>query len=84
MLRRRSAPAAATNPNEPFEPRLVDALGRLTPDQREVVTLRFVADLSLEDVAEVTHRPVGAVKSLQHRGLRNLATLVPPPDDQRS
>lgn len=61
-------------PAEPFDPALIAALDALTPDQREVVVLRFVADLSLETVAEMTGRPEGAVKSLQHRALRNLAT----------
>ena len=68
------APAAA----EPFDPDLVAALASLTEEQREVVVLRFVADLPLEAVARITGRPVGAVKSLQHRGLARLAQLVPP------
>jgi DNA-directed RNA polymerase specialized sigma24 family protein len=38
--------------------------------------LRFVADLPLEAVAELTGRPVGAVKSLQHRALRRLAEIL--------
>jgi RNA polymerase sigma-70 factor, ECF subfamily len=67
-------------PNEPFDPVLHDALLQLTPDQREVVTLRFVADLSIEEVARITERPVGAVKSLQHRALRALASALPAPD----
>ena len=66
----------AEAPGEPFDPRLVDALGALTADQREVVVLRFVADLPLETVAELTRRPVGAVKSLQHRALRQLAEML--------
>jgi DNA-directed RNA polymerase specialized sigma24 family protein len=37
------------------------------------VTLRFIADLAIEDVARITRRPTSAVKSLQHRGLRTLA-----------
>ena len=41
-----------------------------------MVTLRFIADLSIEDVAEVTGRPVGAVKSLQHRALHNLGVAL--------
>ena len=49
---------------------------QLTPDQREVVTLRFVADLAIEEVARITGRPVGAVKSLQHRALRALASAM--------
>jgi RNA polymerase sigma-70 factor, ECF subfamily len=60
-------------PEDPFDPTLIAALGTLTSDQREVLILRFVADLTLEDVATMTRRPIGAVKSLQHRGLRNLA-----------
>ena len=59
-------------PPEPVDPALVAALQSLTPEQREVILLRFVADLSLEDVAKVTKRKVGAIKALQHRGLENL------------
>jgi RNA polymerase sigma-70 factor (ECF subfamily) len=33
---------------------LMEALDQLTPDQRHVVTLRFVADLPLRDVARIT------------------------------
>jgi RNA polymerase sigma-70 factor (ECF subfamily) len=65
---------------EPLDPALLAALASLTPDQREVVLLRFVADLSLEDVANVTKRNVGAVKALQHRGLENLGRILPSAD----
>lgn len=61
-----------TVPDGP-DPRLVTALSELTAEQREVVGLRFIADLPLEAVAEVTGRPVGAVKSMQHRALAQLA-----------
>lgn len=60
----------------PVDPDLVAALHRLTPDQREVVALRFVADLPLRDVAEITGRQVGAVKAMQNRALANLRALV--------
>jgi len=65
-------------PPEPVEldGELLDALRRLTPPQREVVALRFVADLSLNDVARITRRSVGAVKSLQVRGLEELARIL--------
>ena len=56
-----------------FDPELASALTTLTDDQREVVVLRFVADLPLEEVARVTGRKVGAVKALQHRALDALA-----------
>lgn len=49
-----------------------ELLASLPPDQRVVVALRVTADLSLEQVAEIVGKRVGAVKSLQHRALENL------------
>lgn len=54
----------------------LDALHILTPEQREVVHLRFVEDLSIETVATMTGRTPGAVKSLQHRALRQLRAYL--------
>jgi RNA polymerase sigma-70 factor (ECF subfamily) len=68
----------ASPPEEPVDPELLAALAQLSPDQREVLTLRFVADLPLEDVARLTKRSVGATKSLQHRALENLRGAVSP------
>lgn len=59
-------------PDDPFDPELIDALHALTEDQRDVVLLRFVADLPLETVARLTDRSVGGVKALQHRALQQL------------
>jgi RNA polymerase sigma factor (sigma-70 family) len=67
-------------PAEPPDPALLAALATLTDDQREVVVLRFVADLSLEDVGALTGRTPGAVKALQHRALENLRRAVSPLD----
>ena len=63
-------------PADPLDPELVAALARLTPEQREVVVLRFVADLPLADVARITRRRVGAVKALQHRALETLSAML--------
>jgi RNA polymerase sigma factor (sigma-70 family) len=83
--RRRPRSSAAEVPDrasplrpEPIDPELLAALAQLTPDQREVLALRFVADLPLEDVARLTKRSVGATKSLQHRALENLRAAVSP------
>jgi RNA polymerase sigma-70 factor, ECF subfamily len=55
----------------------VDALlSTLSPDQREVLLLRVVADLSLEQTADVLGKRVGAVKALQHRALASLRRLI--------
>lgn len=47
-------------------------LASLPPEQRAVVALRVTADLSLEQVAAILGKRVGAVKSLQHRALERL------------
>ena len=52
--------------------RAIELCDRLSDDQRDVLLLRIVADLSLEDVAAVLGKSVGAVKALQHRGLATL------------
>ena len=49
------------------------ALDELADTQREVIIRRFVMQQSLEEVAAATGRPVGAVKSMQHRALARLA-----------
>ena len=54
----------------------LEALALLTPDQREVMHLRFVEGYPLEDVARLTGRRVGAVKALQHRALGRLRTIL--------
>lgn len=56
----------------------IDALlSGLTDEQREVVVLRIVVGLSVEEVAAVVGRRPGAVRALQHRALRQLrASLV--------
>lgn len=47
-------------------------LDLLPSDQRDVLLLRVVADLSLEETATAMGRTVGAVKALQHRALASL------------
>ena len=48
------------------------ALASLSEPYREVVTLRFFGELSLEEIALQTGRPVGTVKTHLHRGLLRL------------
>jgi RNA polymerase sigma factor (sigma-70 family) len=55
----------------------VRRLAALTQDQRSVLLLRIVAELSLAETAEVLGKPVGAVKALQHRALARLRQAQP-------
>jgi RNA polymerase sigma factor (sigma-70 family) len=54
------------------EDRVRVALAGLTPDQRDVILLRILADLSVEEVAAVLGKRPGAVKALQARGLDHI------------
>ncbi|MDZ7674089.1 MAG: RNA polymerase sigma factor [Acidimicrobiales bacterium] len=47
-------------------------LAQVTSEQREVLLLRVVAELSVEETAEVLDCRPGAVRALQHRGLKRL------------
>lgn len=47
-------------------------LADLAPDQRAVVALRVVADLSINETADILGKRPGAVKALQRRGLEAL------------
>lgn len=58
--------------------RIIAAVDELPPDQREVILLRLVADLPIAETARIAGKTEGAVKSLQHRGLRSLARRLRP------
>jgi RNA polymerase sigma-70 factor, ECF subfamily len=48
---------------------MLDLIEQLSPEQRQVLTLKFVFDFSNADAATVLGKTEGAVKSLQHRAL---------------
>jgi RNA polymerase sigma factor (sigma-70 family) len=54
----------------------LDAIDDLTDDQRAVLLLRVLADLSIEDVAALLGKPVTAVKALQRRANAAVARRV--------
>lgn len=55
---------------------VASVLAVLTDDQREVVGLRVVGGLTLEETAAALERTVGSVKALQHRAFRALREHV--------
>jgi RNA polymerase sigma factor (sigma-70 family) len=48
----------------------------LAPDQRDVVLLRTVGDLTVEQAAEVLGKSPGAIKALQRRGFGRLRKML--------
>lgn len=57
---------------------LRQSLNYLTESQRQVITLRFIGELSIQEVARQLGLTEGAVKALQHRGIQALARLLHP------
>ncbi len=56
--------------------RVVALLDRLTTDQRTVLLLRILGDLTIAEVAHTMGKRTGAVKALQRRGLERLRQLI--------
>lgn len=48
------------------------ALDELTPEQRTVIILKFLEGCSNREVSRILETSIGAVKSLQHRGLASI------------
>ncbi len=70
-------PAEGLNPQELVERGEVQemvrlAINQLPPDQARAVTLRFLGDQSIREIAQALDRTEGAVKSLLHRALQGL------------
>lgn len=73
--------ALSGNPAEAFEREelhemLRRSLRTLTDEQQQVLLLRFVAGMSIAEVAQQLQRSEGAVKQLQLRALRALGRLL--------
>ena len=52
------------------------ALMQLTPNQRQVIILKFLEGWNNAEIAKAMKKPVGAIKSLQHRALAALNRLL--------
>ena len=58
------------------------AVAALPEPYREVVTLRFFGEMTLEEIAIQTGRPLGTVKTHLHRGLLRLRTSLAEGDER--
>lgn len=63
------APTSSPPPTDP----LWDLLDALPPAQRQAVVLRYHADLTVPEIAELLGRTLNTVKSDLHRAMRTLA-----------
>ena len=60
-----------------------DAIAALAPDQRAVILLRIIGDLTIDEIARAVGKRRGAVKALQRRALKNLERAYPFDDPER-
>ncbi len=56
--------------------RLRVAIGRLTEEQAEVITLRFLEGYNISEVAEMLDKTEGSIKALQYRAVTTLRQLL--------
>lgn len=59
------------------------AILSLSHDQQRVIALKYLQGLENVEIARILKKPVGAVKSLQHRALVNLKKLLDQKDFSR-
>ena len=55
---------------------LRSSISKLPVKYQEVIALRFFEEKQLAEIAEILGKPVGTVKSLLHRALEKLGTLI--------
>ena len=52
------------------------AIAELSPAQQEVISLRFIAELAISDVAKILGKSEGTIKALQFNGTASLRKLL--------
>jgi RNA polymerase sigma-70 factor (ECF subfamily) len=70
--RKAATPAALAERTE-LAGALKTAIGRLRPEYREIVNLRYEQELEYDEIAEITGLPLGTVKSSLFRARKELA-----------
>jgi len=59
------------------------ALALLTPDQRQVILLKYLEDWQNDEIAQALNKPVGAIKALQHRAIASLRRIFLKQEEMR-
>ncbi len=80
------APAIASTESDPSRSaqanldrdQLQAAMGQLTEEQAQVITLRFLEDMSIAEVAAIMQKSEGAIKALQYRAVLALRRIMQP------
>lgn len=55
---------------------LIKAIGSLDEDQREIIILRYINDLTYNEISEILNLPLGTIKSRLNRGRKRLTEIL--------
>ena len=55
---------------------IMDALGKIKGEYREIIILRYIEDLSLAEIAEITGKSSGSLRVLSHRAIKALKSVM--------
>ncbi|MGH7683010.1 MAG: RNA polymerase sigma factor [Vulcanimicrobiaceae bacterium] len=69
------SPAARVERNEDWQ-HVRGAIATLSPKLRDAFALRYIEELSYDEIAEALAQPVGTVKANAHRGLMAVRTFL--------
>jgi RNA polymerase sigma-70 factor (ECF subfamily) len=61
---------------------MLELIEKLSPEQQQVLTLKFVFNFPNADVAKILDKTEGAIKSLQHRALASLQKQIAQKDER--
>ena len=81
FLRKQRRDEAQIDGPNPERVALVEALGRLPDTLRRAMVLRYLADLTVAEIADREGVPEGTVKSWLHRGRAALAAQLRPTEE---
>ena len=62
---------------------MMEMIDTLSPEQQQVLTLKFVFNFANADVAKILDKTEGAIKSLQHRALASLQKQLAREQEQK-
>lgn len=56
--------------------KIKSAFSCLTAEQREVITMRFVNDLTPQEIAQILNKREGTIRIIQHRAINKLKDII--------
>ena len=83
-----ATPAEPADPHNPYArtldaDELAGAITQLTPEQRQVIGLKFIEGYDNSEIALMMNRKESAIRALQYRALRSLQAIMAEQDERK-